>query len=52
MTLRFSKLFFYGSNALYKWTFLIYMDGIYRTKGPIVMLMGYIGVPTKEARQR
>ena len=28
------------------------MDGINRTKGPIVMFMGHIGVPTKEARQR
>jgi hypothetical protein len=28
------------------------MDGINQTKGPIVMFMGHIGVPTKEARQR
>ena len=26
------------------------MDGINRTKGPFVMFMGHIGVPTKEAR--
>ena len=50
--LRFSKLFFSGSNTLYKWIFWIYMDGINRTKGPIVMFTGHIGVPTKEARQR
>jgi hypothetical protein len=37
---------------LYKWTFWVYMDRINRTKGPIVMFMGHIGVPTKEARQR
>ena len=24
------------------------MDGINRTKGPIVMFMGHIGVPTKK----
>jgi hypothetical protein len=30
----------------------IYMDGINRTKGPIVMFMGHIGVPKKEAHQR
>jgi hypothetical protein len=35
-----------------KWTFSIYKDGINRTKGPFVMFMGHIGVPTKEARQR
>ena len=29
-----------------------YIDGINRTKGPFVMSMGNIGVPTKEARQR
>ena len=28
------------------------MEGINHTKGPIVMFMGHIGVPTKEARQR
>ncbi|KAM9442594.1 uncharacterized protein ACWYII_014507 [Salvelinus alpinus] len=28
------------------------MDGINRTKGPFVMFMGHIGVPTKESRQR
>ena len=26
------------------------MDGINQTKGPFVMFMGHIGVPTKEAR--
>ena len=46
------KLFFSGSNAPNKWTFWIYMDRINQTKGPIVMFMGHIGVPTKEARQR
>ena len=46
------KLFFSGSNAPNKLTFWIYMDGINQTKGPIVMFMGHIGVPTKEARQR
>ncbi|XP_071202241.1 protein shisa-like-2A isoform X2 [Salvelinus alpinus] len=29
----------------------IYIDGINRTKGPFVMFMGHIGVPTTEARQ-
>ena len=29
-----------------------YIDGINQTKGPFVMFMGHIGVPTKEARQR
>ena len=29
-----------------------YIDGINRTKGPFVMFMGHIGVPTKEARPR
>ena len=43
---------FSGSNAPNKWTFWIYSDGINRTKGPFVMFMGHIGVPTKEARQR
>jgi hypothetical protein len=28
------------------------MDGINQTKGLIVMFMGHIGMPTKEARQR
>ena len=35
-----------------KWTFWIYSDGINRTKGPFVMFMGHIGVPTEDARQR
>ena len=26
-------------------------EGHYRTKGPFVMFMGHIGVPTEEARQ-
>ena len=43
---------FSGSNAPNKWIFWIYMDGINRTKGPFVMFMGHIGVPTKEAGQR
>jgi hypothetical protein len=30
----------------------MYMDRINRTKGPIVMFMGHIGVPTKEVCQR
>ena len=50
VTLCFCKQFFSGSNALY--TFWVYMDGINQTKGPIVIFMGHIGVPTKEARQR
>ena len=33
-----------------KWTFWIYIDGINQTKGPFVMYMGHIGVPTEEAR--
>ena len=32
MTLCFGKLFFSGSNVLYKWTFWVYMDGINRKK--------------------
>ena len=43
---------FSGANVPNKLTFWIYMDGINRTKGPIVMFMGHIGVPTKEACQR
>jgi hypothetical protein len=49
---QFGSCFVSGSNAANKLTFWIYMDGINRTKGPIVMLMGHIGVPTKEAGQR
>ena len=35
-----------------QWTFWIYNDGINRTKGPFVMFMGHIGVPTAEVLQR
>ncbi|XP_055770585.1 uncharacterized protein LOC129846750 isoform X3 [Salvelinus fontinalis] len=42
---------FPGTTAPNKWTIWIYMDGINRTKGPFVMFMGHIGVPTKESRQ-
>ena len=40
------------TNAPNKWTFWRYNDGINRTKGPFVMFMGHIGVPTKEDLQR
>jgi hypothetical protein len=43
---------FSGSNAPNKWIFWIYNDGINRTKGPFVMFMGHIGVPTEEVLQR
>ena len=48
MTLRFGKLFFSGSDGLYKWTFWVNMDRFNRKKEPIVMFMGHIGVPTKK----
>jgi hypothetical protein len=43
---------FSESNAPNKWTFWGYNKGIYRTKGPFVMFLGSIGVPTEEDRQR
>ena len=46
---QFGSVFFLDQTPN-KWTFWIYMDGINRAKGPIVMFMGHIGVPTKEAR--
>jgi hypothetical protein len=48
MTLSFGKLFFSGSDGLYKWTFWVYMDRINLKKEPIVMFWGV----NKEARQR
>ena len=48
---QFGSCFYRIKRALYI-DIWIYMDGINRTKGPIVMFMGHIGVPTKEARQR
>ena len=45
-------VFFSASNAPNKLTFWKYIGGINRTNGPLLMFMGHIGVPTKEARQR
>jgi hypothetical protein len=46
------KCFFGGSSSPNKLTFWVYMDGINQPKGPIVLFMGHIRVPTKESRQR
>ena len=52
MTLRFEKVFFPGSDGLYKWTFWVYMDGFNLEKIPNCDVYGTYSSANKEARQR